>query len=171
MCKESLRTDAPALRFPAIIPIYGDDDENLTKVRSLIKHIHETAGLTEFAVSFPLNPQGKDPYEKVKVYAERFGRLKKLNDIPGIRIGVLMQQTIGHSAVWNKNPNLDLSWQRTVTMDNAASVRFCPLDPDFREYIKKAVSGIFAHKPDFTLWDRNTRLYSEYKAVNHRPRV
>ena len=95
MCKESLRTDAPALRFPAIIPIYGDDDENLTRVRSLIKHIHETAGLTEFAVSFPLNPQGKDPYEKVKVYAERFGRLKKLNDIPGIRIGVLMQQTIG----------------------------------------------------------------------------
>ena len=170
MCKESLRTDAPALRFPAIIPIYGNDDENLSNVRALIKHLHETAGLTEFAISFPLNPQGKDPYEKVKVYAERFGRLKKLNDIPGIRIGVLMQQTIGHSAVWNKNPNLDLSWQRTVTMDNAASVRFCPLDPDFREYIKKAVSGIFAHKPDFTLWDDDLRLYIQNKVECFCPR-
>ena len=53
MSKPPLRTDAPALRFPAIIPIYGNDDENLTNTRALIKHLHETAHLTEFAVCFP----------------------------------------------------------------------------------------------------------------------
>lgn len=164
------RTDAPALRFPVIIPIYGNDDETLSNTRSLIKHIHETADLNEFAISFPLNPQGKDPYEKVKVYAERFGRLKKYMDIPGIRLGVLMQQTIGHSATWNKNPNMDLPWQRTVTMDNAPSIRFCPLDPDFRTYIRKSVAGIFAHKPDFTLWDDDLRGYIQDKVECFCPR-
>ena len=157
--KQTYRTDAPALRFPVIIPIYGDDDEQLTQTRALIQHIHETADLNEFAVSFPLNPQGKDPHVKLKLYADRFGRLKKYTKIPGVRIGVLLQQTIGHSAMWNKNPNRDLSWQRTVTMTNAPSVRFCPLDPDFKNYIRKGVAGIFAHKPDFTLWDDDLRLY------------
>ena len=170
MSKPVLRTDAPALRFPAIIPIYGNDDEKLTNTRALIKHLHETAQLTEFAICFPLNPQGKNPYEKVKVYAERFGRLKKLNDIPGIRIGVLMQQTIGHSATWNTNPNRDLPWQRTVTMSNAPSIRFCPLDPDFREYIRKATAGIFAHKPDFTIWDDDLRLYIQKEVECFCPR-
>lgn len=166
----TLRTDAPALRFPAIIPIYGNDDEKLTKTRALIKHLHETAGLTEFAISFPLNPQGNDPYEKVSIYAGRFARLKKYNDIPGIRIGVLLQQTIGHSAVWNTNPNLKLNWQRTVTMDNSPSVRYCPLDPDFREYIRRATAGIFAHKPDFTLWDDDLRLYIQKEVECFCPR-
>ncbi len=160
---KNLRTDAPALRFPVIVPIYGNDDETLSQTRALIKHIHETAGVNEFAVCLPLNPQGKDPYVKVKIYAERFGRLKKYMDIPGIRLGVLMQQTIGHSATWNKNPNRDLTWQRTVTMNNDPSIRFCPLDPDFREYIRKSVAGIFAHKPDFTIWDDDLRGYIQDK--------
>ena len=51
---KNLRTDAPALRFPVIVPIYGNDDETLSKTRALIKHIHETAGVNEFAVSLPL---------------------------------------------------------------------------------------------------------------------
>ena len=170
MSKITLRTDAPELKFPAIIPIYGNDDEQLTKTRALIRHLHETAGLTEFAICFPLNPQGKDPYVKSQIYAERFARLKKYNDIPGIRLGVLMQQTIGHSTTWNKNPNLDLPWQRTVTMANAPSVRYCPLDPDFREYIRRAVSGIFVHKPDFTLWDDDLRLYIQKEVECFCPR-
>ena len=170
MSKIMLRTDAPELKFPAIIPIYGNDDEQLTKTRALIRHLHETAGLTEFAICFPLNPQGKDPYVKPQIYAERFARLKKYNDIPGIRLGVLMQQTIGHSTTWNKNPNLDLPWQRTVTMANAPSVRYCPLDPDFREYIRRAVSGIFVHKPDFTLWDDDLRLYIQKEVECFCPR-
>ena len=156
---KALRTDAPALMFPSVITIYGTDDENLTQTRAVIQHLYETAGLTEFAVSFPLNPQGSDPYEKPRVYAERFASLRKLVKNPDIRLGVLIQQTIGMSSTWNKNPNLTLPWQRTVTMQNAPSIRFCPLDPDFREYIKKGVSGIFASKPDFVLWDDDTRLY------------
>ena len=170
MSSLNLRTDAPALTFPVIIPIYGTDDETLSNTRNLIRHLHETAGVTDFAISFPLNPQGENPYEKVKVYAERFGRLKQYNDIPQIRIGVLMQQTIGHSAVWNKNPNRALPWQRTVTMENAPSIRFCPLDPDFREYIRIATAGIFAHKPDFTLWDDDLRLYIQKEVECFCPR-
>ena len=168
--KSAYRTDAPALRFPSIVPIYGNDDEKLTKTRALIKHLHETADINEFAICFPLNPQGKDPYEKVAVYADRFGRLKKYMDIPGVKLGVLMQQTIGHSAVWNTNPNRDLTWQRTVTMDNDPSIRFCPLDPDFREYIRKSVAKIFAHKPDFTLWDDDLRLYIQKETECFCPR-
>ncbi len=165
-----LRTDAPALRFPVVMPIYGNDDEKLTQTVSLIQHIYETAGLTEFAICFPLNPQGDDPDEKPQIFAKRFAKLKKCVTNPEIKLGVLMQQTIGMSATWNKNPNLTLPWQRTVTMKNAPSIRFCPLDPDFRKYIRKATSGIFASKPDFVIWDDDTRLYIQNQVECFCPR-
>ena len=49
MSSLNLRTDAPALTFPVIIPIYGTDDETLSNTRNLIRHLHETAGVTDFA--------------------------------------------------------------------------------------------------------------------------
>ena len=156
---KSMRTDAPALSFPAVMPIYSTDDENLTQTRALMQHLYETGGVTQFAITFPLNPQGKDPYAKAAVYADRFARLRKLAVHPEWKIGILIQQTIGMSATWNKNPNLDLPWQRTVTMENAPSIRFCPLDPDFRAYIRAAVSGLFKSKPDFIIYDDDTRLH------------
>lgn len=155
--KFAYRTDAPALRFPAIIVIYGDDDRDLTKTTSLIKHLYHTAGITEFAVSLPLNPQGKDPYIKPGVYAERFARLKKLITNPEIKLGVLLQATIGHGARWNSNPNRTVNWQRTVNSQKELSIRFCTLDPDFRAYIKRSVSGIFVSKPEFVLFDDDIR--------------
>ena len=154
----SYRTDAPALRFPVIIPIYGNDDTELSMTTDLIRHIYETADLKEFAVSFPLNPQGEDPYIKPSVYAERFARLRSKITNPDIKLGVLLQQTIGHGAKWNANANKTLPWQRTVNVMNEPSVRFCPLDKDFKEYIRKSVAGIFAVKPDFVLYDDDMRL-------------
>ena len=165
-----LRTDAPALRFPVVMPVYGNDDEELTNTRALIRHIHETAGLTEFAIMFPLNPQGNDPYKKSAVFAERFARLRKYVTDKDIKLGILMQQTIGMSATWNKNPNLTLPWQRTVTMENAPSIRFCPLDPDFREYIRKSTAGLFKSKPDFIIFDDDTRLYIQNQVECFCPR-
>jgi hypothetical protein len=44
-------------------------------------------------------------------------------------------------------------------MENAPSIRFCPLDPDFRAYIRTAVSGLFKSKPDFIIYDDDTRLH------------
>ena len=166
----SLRTDAPALLFPAVLPIYGTDDENLTNTRALMQHLYETGGITEFAIMFPLSPQGSNPYEKTAVYAERFARLKKLVKNPDWKIGILIQQTIGMSATWNKNPNRTLPWQRTVTMENAPSIRFCPLDPDFREYIKKSTAGLFKSNPAFILFDDDTRLYIQNQVECFCPR-
>ena len=165
-----LRTDAPALTFPSVMPIYGTDDAELTNTRNLMQHLYETGGITEFAIMFPLNPQGSNPYEKTAVYAERFARLKKLVNNPDWKIGILIQQTIGMSATWNKNPNRTLPWQRTVTMENAPSIRFCPLDPDFRKYIKTSVAGLFKSKPDFILFDDDTRLYIQKQVECFCPR-
>ena len=165
-----LRTDAPALKFPAVLPIYGADDTELTNTRALIQHLYETGGITEFAIMFPLNPQGGNPYEKTAVYAERFARLRKLITNPEFKIGILIQQTIGMSATWNKNPNRTLPWQRTVTMENAPSIRFCPLDPDFRKYIRTSVAGLFKSKPDFILFDDDTRLYIQKQVECFCPR-
>lgn len=152
------RTDAPALRFPVILSIYGSDDMDLSKTTDLIRHIYETADLKEFAVSFPLNPQGEDPYIKPAVYAERFTRLRSKITNPDIKLGVLIQQTMGHGAKWNPNANKTLPWQRTVNVMKEPSIRFCPLDKDFKEYIRKSVAGIFAVKPDFVLYDDDMRL-------------
>ena len=90
----SCRTDAPELRFPVIISIYENDDRDLSMTTNLIRHIYDTADLREFAVCFPLNPQGEDPYVKPAVFAERFARLKTKITNPDIKLGVLLQQTI-----------------------------------------------------------------------------
>ena len=52
---KSMRTDAPALSFPAVMPIYSTDDGNLTQTRALMQHLYETGGVTQFAICFPLN--------------------------------------------------------------------------------------------------------------------
>ena len=154
----SYRTDAPELRFPVIISIYENDDRDLSMTTNLIRHIYDTADLREFAVCFPLNPQGEDPYVKPAVFAERFARLKTKITNPDIKLGVLLQQTIGHGAKWNANASKTLPWQRTVNVVGNPSVRFCPLDKNFKDYIRKSVAEIFAFKPEFVIYDDDMRL-------------
>lgn len=123
-----------------------------------IEELHRLSGLEYFAVSFPLQPQGKEPLKKVENCAAIFRSLQCARKKRKIKVGILVQQTIGHGATWNPCYDRDLDWQRMIRNTGETSIRFCPLDSNFQRYITTAIRLVTAEKPDFLIIDDDCRL-------------
>lgn len=119
---------------------------------------YRKCGIRHFAVSFPIQPQGREPMKKIAGYVEAFRALQMCRKNQDIKIGILLQQTIGHNAVWNPAFDKELEWQRTVRSNGETSVRFCPAGEEFRRYISEAVMALTREKPDFLIVDDDARL-------------
>ena len=130
-----------------------------------IEEQHRLSGVENFAVMFPLQPQGEEPLKKPEYYAALFRRLQKARKNPGLKVGILAQQTIGHGARWNPNYDRGLDWQRMVRNTGETTVRFCPMDPRFQEYIRAAIRLMTAENPDFLIIDDDCRL--SFQPANH----
>lgn len=141
--------------FVSIIPVRSRTPE---QVAAELEEQHRLSGVTNFAVMFPLQPQGKDPLDKVKYDAAFFRRVQASRKDPSLKVGILAQQTIGHGAVWNPNFDRDLDWQRMIRNNGEATIRFCPMDPRFQEYISAAIRLMTSEKPDFLIIDDDCRL-------------
>ena len=141
--------------FVSIIPERGRTPE---QVAAEIEEQHRISGLDNFALIFPIQPQGEDPLDKVKYYASVFRRIQAARKDPSLKIGILVQQTIGHGARWNPNFDRGLDWQRMVRNTGETTIRFCPLDPSFLEYIRTGVRMLAAEKPDLLIIDDDCRL-------------
>ncbi|MBR7155471.1 MAG: hypothetical protein IKD22_01425, partial [Lentisphaeria bacterium] len=92
------KTDAPELFFVSIIPNFAGNEEYLAE---MIKKRYARAGITRFAMSYPMHPQGMDVYDKIRQQTESFRRLKSLLKGAPFQLGVLIQSSIGHGGYWN----------------------------------------------------------------------
>ena len=119
---------------------------------------YEEAGIVNFALCMPLQPQGRDPLEKVRAFAEKFRALREKFSDPRLNFGILIQQTIGHGARWNPNYDRELPWQRLIYQTGAESIRFCPLDEDFKSYVASAMGLLMSEGPAFAIIDDDTSL-------------
>ena len=149
-----IRTDAPPLRFISIIPQFLHRPEYLA---TLIKERLERTGITDYALSYPLHPQGDDVMAKVYLQAELFRELKPLVSHLPIRLGILFQSLIGHGGPWANTPG-KFNIQRLVQPNGQTSIRCCPADPVFRDYVRQAVTTLVKEGPDFALTDDDLRL-------------
>ena len=141
--------------FVSIVPERGRTPE---QAAAEIEEQHRLSGVRNFAVIFPIQPQGERPLDKAEYYASVFRRLQAARKDLSLKVGILVQQTIGHGAKWNPNFDRGLDWQRMVRNNGEATVRFCPMDPRFQEYIGAAVRLLAAEKPDFLIIDDDCRL-------------
>jgi hypothetical protein len=141
--------------FVSIVPVSNRTPEQAV---AEIEEQHRLSGLTNFAVIFPLQPQGARPLDKAEYDASVFRRLQTALKDPALKVGILVQQTIGHGAKWNPNFDRGLDWQRMVRNNGETTVRFCPMDPRFQEYISSAVRLLTAENPDFLIIDDDCRL-------------
>ena len=65
------KTDAPELFFVSIIPNFAGDEEYIA---DMITKRYTRAGITRFAMSYPMHPQGMDVYDKIRQQAASFSR-------------------------------------------------------------------------------------------------
>ena len=149
------KTDAPELFFVSIIPNFAGNEEYLAE---MIKKRYARAGITRFAMSYPMHPQGMDVYDKIRQQTESFRRLKSLLKGAPFQLGVLIQSSIGHGGYWNLAPECGIDGIKTLKGDGTESIRFCPYEPNFLEYIYNAVKMVALEGPDFFMGDDDMRM-------------
>ena len=143
---------------PFFVSILGTMTHSVQEILENARYQFEEAGVVNFALSMPLQPQGRNPLEKVGAFAEKFRALRdKSADVP-FNFGILIQQTIGHGARWNPNYDRELPWQRLIYQTGVESIRFCPLDEDFKNYVDSAMQLLMAEGPAFAIIDDDTSL-------------
>ena len=149
------KTDAPELFFVSIIPNFAGDEEYIAK---LICERYQRAGITRFAMSYPMHPQGMDVYDKIRQQAASFRRLKALLKDAPFKLGILIQSSIGHGGYWNLAPECGIEGVKSLAGNGTESIRFCPYEPNFLDYIYNAVKMVAVEGPDFFMGDDDMRM-------------
>ena len=118
-----------------------------------IQRQHREVGLEKFALSLSFHPTGTPAIRHAQTLIEAFKKVKEaLADTPEIKVGVLLQSTLGHG--WSGPvPLTGEKWQRIVKDNGNVSSRMCPSDQGFRRYVLACVEGVMKVGPAFLLLD------------------
>ena len=106
--------------------------------------------------SLTLHPEGRPATKKLEKLLASYRAFAAALAGTEVRPGILIQAVIGH---WPRTDKDIEPWTRTVNL-SGNKVRFCPLDPDFRAYIRAVAEGVAREKPCFILSDDDVRAYS-----------
>jgi hypothetical protein len=118
-----------------------------------LRRLQQDCGVTDVAFMLPLHPQEAKPsMDKPMRLRDLFLEMREPLRGSGLRVGILLQSLIGHGTP------TDAKFQRITTAAGTAKNSFCPLDPDFKNYIRQAVATVTATRPDFLLVDDDFRL-------------
>lgn len=120
------------------------------------RRIREKTGVDEVALSLTLHPEGFPAIRKPQFYAKLFRQYRKALEGSGVKAGILLQSLIGHG--WPGAPVSPEPWQRTVEIGGTTTLRMCPADPGFREYVRQTVTMLAHEKPYAFLVDDDIRL-------------
>lgn len=155
-----IKTTAEPVTLISIIPAFHD---NVDYLAEMIKERYLRSGISDYALSCSLHPQGDDPMQKPLKMAATFRKLKKkLKDSPHIRLGMLFQSLIGHGAVYNPNSKCAMKGTRLRNLDGKEIVLYCPNDQNFQKYIDQAVYTMAKEGPAFCLTDDDVRVTADF---------
>ena len=96
-----------------------------------------------------LHPEGRPAIAKAEYLVESYRKLRRALDGSGIRLGVLMQSTLGHWPIVAKEEE---PWTHSITLDGKVK-RFCPADPGCRQYLHDVARMVALEKPCFIMLD------------------
>lgn len=96
-----------------------------------------------------LHPEGRPAIAKAEYLVESYRKLRRALDGSGIRLGVLIQSTLGHWPVVAKDEE---PWAHSITLDGKVK-RFCPADPGCRRYLHDVARMVALEKPCFIMLD------------------
>jgi len=138
------------LNFTNVVRLFLDNEQFTI---SEIRRQHKEVGLEKFALSLSFHPTGTPAKRHAQTLIDAFRRVKEaLSDTPSIKVGVLLQSTLGHG--WSGPvPLTGEKWQRIVTDKGDVSSRMCPSDAAFRQYVLDCIEGVMKVGPAFLLLD------------------
>ena len=114
------------------------------------------SGVSDCALfSMPLVPEGNPPVDKAGLMVEQYKKYKEKLDAMGIRNGILVQCSIGHS--YPLGGLFPFTQYENVINGNKEFV-CCPYDDDFCEFFKGVMSTLASAKPDVIMIDDDFRL-------------
>lgn len=114
----------------------------------------EKCGVTHFAFCSSLEPSNAEkPYMHAEALAAQFRKIRA--GLKGnVKAGFLIQSTLSHG--WRSQALPGFS--EIITLDGRNNHRFCPLDKNFREYMKNVAVILSKAKPDFLIVDDDFRM-------------
>ena len=115
-------------------------------------------GIADYAMlAMYLAPEGTPAYDKASVFAKQYRAFKEKLDSMGVKNGAFIQSTIGHGAI----PNEDFPFEHfQILLDGRVKGAVCPLDENYREFIKGQMATIAKeHPPIIMIDDDNGLLY------------
>ncbi len=138
-------------RIIDIAPLLGN---HKTEIAEDLLRLHKDCGVTDVAFMMPLSPEEAEPtMAKAKHLRDLFLEMRTPLRGSGLRVGILIQSLIGHGTP------TDARYQRIMALDGTTNNCICPLDPDFKTYVRQAVATVASARPDFLLVDDDFRLF------------
>ncbi|MBN2642714.1 MAG: hypothetical protein JXR78_13755 [Victivallales bacterium] len=118
-----------------------------------LKYLHKECGVTDVAFMVPLVLDTAEiNQDKAKRFRELLNEIIPLLTDSGLRIGILIQSTLGHGTA------SDAPFTRSVNAKGMTTASMCPADPGVRAYVREAIGIIAEMKPAFMLIDDDFRL-------------
>jgi len=145
----SVPASAP-FRIINIAPLLA---ENKAAITEDLLRLHRDCGVTDVAFMLSLSPTAAEPTTaEAQRLRDQFLEMREHLRGSGLKIGILIQSTIGHGY------STDTKFERIMAMDGTAKNCFCPLGSDFKKYILQAVATVVGTRPDFLLMDDDFRI-------------
>ena len=130
----------------------GREEES---ARDMVEYVNRT-GNPICLYSLSVHAEGRPAMTRALRLVESYRKVRRLVEGTPVRLGVLLQSTLGH---WSRVDREIEPWQRTVRIDGSEG-RFCPLDPGFQAYIREVVRLLAEEKPVMMMGDDDIRGYS-----------
>ena len=129
------------------------------EIEADLRRLARETCIDSVAFSCSLHPEGDPPIDKAAAYAPLVAAMKQRLEGSGLRVGVLVQSSMGHGY----EPDSPSPFQRLELRDGRKPYVCCPLDGAFRAHVRAQVAALVAGcNPDFLLVDDDTRLGSGY---------
>lgn len=105
--------------------------------------------------SMTLTPEGVPPIKKAELLTEQYAIYRNRLEKDGLKLGILAQATIGHGYKLNH----PMPFTRLFgPFDEQERNISCPLDEDFRDYIRSSFSALAKARPSVIMVDDDLRL-------------
>lgn len=138
----------------SIMPL---DTSHIEEVSKDIIEQQKSGVSTHAMFMMKFNPEGTPAVNKAKDQCEKYDMFRERLDAAGAKHGVLVQATLGHIVV----PYEPYPFQPSVFLSTGEErvVTCCPLDPNFREYIKEEFRILAEHHPSVVMLDDDLGLF------------
>jgi hypothetical protein len=138
------------------LSIVSVDTDNVDAVCEDIISQQKSGVSTHAMFMMKFNPEATPPVEKARQQCEKYDLFRSRLDAAGAKHGVLVQATMGHIVI----PYEPYPFQPSVSLitGNEHVVTACPLDPEFRKYMRSQMHCLAKHRPSIVMIDDDVGL-------------